>query len=332
MKRCRIFLLLFACFLTLPLLCWGQKKDEADGVVVVVHKTVITQREVIARAAPRIARIDLTLPSAEQRRQRNLFNEQAIQELKAEALLAAESQRLLEASDTLKKKLDDLLRQELEADRRAAGGEIAFRESLQKEGTTYTDYMEDLRRRMRQEIVLTHYGVNNIVVSPNEMLDYYERNRQAPPIHLPDRATYRQIYIPKRNYATPEEALNKAQSLVEGLRNGDDFAEIAREHSRENEEVVKNGGLRKEVPRATRLPQIDEALFTAPIGEVLDPIETEAAFVILKIEERLDAKTLSFEETYDLLEAALWKEKYNAKYYQLIVRLGNAYHIKYQKK
>ena len=323
MTSSRIILVFFAVLVAGTTFCLAAEGNEADRVLAVVDKSVITKQDVMTRAAPIIAEIDPAMPLAKQRQMKDNIIKLTLQLLKEDALLEAESNRLLKSSPSLENTLDDILRQELEANRRAAGGEIRFRESIQKAGLSYAGYMTHLRKRMMRDLVLAQHGVTNIVVSPNEVLDYYHSHPEA--FHRPAQARFRQIFIPKNNYATPEEALNLATAIATRLRKGDDFAEVAGEYSRGPH--AENGGLWEFTRQGLRPAPIDAILFKASINEVSDPIETELGFTILKVEERTAGGVISFEEAQGVVEDVLHGAKYDAKYRQLIRRLEKAYHI-----
>ncbi|MBK5258786.1 MAG: peptidylprolyl isomerase, partial [Thermoanaerobaculia bacterium] len=61
------------------------------------------------------------------------------------------------------------------------------------------------------------------------------------------------------------------------------------------------GGDLGEVRRGELLPDLDQAVFNAPTGSVIGPIETRSAYHILKIEQRLPSEVPAFESIKDQL-------------------------------
>lgn len=76
-----------------------------------------------------------------------------------------------------------------------------------------------------------------------------------------------------------------AQSLVDSLRHGADFAALARRYSQHG--TAKNGGdLGDFFPRGTFLPEFEEAAFKLRPGEVSNVVETQQGYHIIKMIER----------------------------------------------
>ncbi len=85
----------------------------------------------------------------------------------------------------------------------------------------------------------------------------------------------------KHNSArTPLEAQALAMELVKRLRAGESFAEIASAHS--SSANARFGGTLGAYPRGMLLPQLDEFLWTAELGQISDPLETPIGIQILK--------------------------------------------------
>ena len=82
-----------------------------------------------------------------------------------------------------------------------------------------------------------------------------------------------------------EEARKKAQSLLERVRKGEDFASLAQEHS-DDERSKPLGGDLGFFTRGSMLPQFDQVAFTLKPGEVSDLVETKYGFHIIKVEEQ----------------------------------------------
>ena len=76
-----------------------------------------------------------------------------------------------------------------------------------------------------------------------------------------------------------------AKSLVDSIRNGSSFSELAARYSQHS--TAKTGGdLGGPYPRGTFLPDFESAAFKLKSGEISDPIETEQGIHIIKLLER----------------------------------------------
>ena len=82
-----------------------------------------------------------------------------------------------------------------------------------------------------------------------------------------------------------ETARKKAQSLLERVRSGEDFASLAQEHSDDAASKVEGGDLGF-FGRGSMVPQFDQVVFSLQPGEVSDLVETQYGFHIIKVEEQ----------------------------------------------
>jgi foldase protein PrsA len=103
-------------------------------------------------------------------------------------------------------------------------------------------------------------------------------------------ATVRHVLInftdPKTNkQRSKEETLKLAKEVKAKLKNGADFAEIAKKYS-EDPGSASEGGLYKDTPVGQWVDAFKEAAKTQPINEIGDPVETEYGYHIIKVESR----------------------------------------------
>jgi len=137
--------------------------------------------------------------------------------------------------------------------------------------------------------------MKSVDVPQNEIKDYYES-------HIDD---YRQkekvaashILIKVPQGATPEEEKKlreKAEGILEKIRNGADFAATAKKYS-EGPSAVKGGEL-GEFGRGTMIKEFEDALFKLKPGEVSDIVKTEFGFHIIKMESHKKALQRKLED------------------------------------
>ena len=154
------------------------------------------------------------------------------------------------------------------------------------------------------ELLLNEYlkaKFEPLVRVEKEELDRYLKGH--PDLYFPYEIRFREIVVQK------QEDIKK---VMEDLKKGGDFAEVAKEHSTARTKIY--GGLRvikdpKEFPR----PYLD-LIIDAKIGEISDVIQLNKDIIVVKVEER---KEVSIEEMRKLqgknlekvVEAALGKLK-----------------------
>jgi parvulin-like peptidyl-prolyl isomerase len=81
------------------------------------------------------------------------------------------------------------------------------------------------------------------------------------------------------------ETEEEATKVVERLKAGEDFAELAKELSKDPGSATEGGDLGF-VPRGRFVGPVDEAVFSLPIGQVSDPIQTEFGWHVIEVLER----------------------------------------------
>ncbi|TDF91591.1 peptidylprolyl isomerase [Paenibacillus piri] len=91
---------------------------------------------------------------------------------------------------------------------------------------------------------------------------------------------------------TKEEALNRAKEVQDKLKNGGDFAALAKEYS-EDPGSKEKGGKYENVEISQWVPEFKKAAIELPLNQISDPVETTYGYHIMKVESR---KTKTFDE------------------------------------
>ena len=73
----------------------------------------------------------------------------------------------------------------------------------------------------------------------------------------------------------------KCAELKQQIENGADFAEVAKQHS--NCPSGKKGGELGTFGRGQMVPEFDEVVFSAPIGDVQGPVKTQFGYHLLEV-------------------------------------------------
>lgn len=80
-----------------------------------------------------------------------------------------------------------------------------------------------------------------------------------------------------------EEQCNDLKTQIEG---GADFADLAKEHS--GCPSGRDGGNLGEFGPGMMVPEFDKVVFSAPVGEVQGPVQTQFGYHLLEVTERTD--------------------------------------------
>ena len=95
-------------------------------------------------------------------------------------------------------------------------------------------------------------------------------------------------------------ARQKAEKLVKQLRDGEDFAKLAKEHSNDPGSAAEGGDLGL-FGKGMMVPEFEEAAFALPKDEISDPVRSPFGFHIIQVTEIQPAKTPELADVRDQL-------------------------------
>ncbi len=112
----------------------------------------------------------------------------------------------------------------------------------------------------------------------------------------------------------------EAKKVLEELRQGADFAELARKYSKD-EATKENGGDLGWFPKGEWEPAFDAVAFTLKVGEISDIVRTSMGYHIIKVEEHEMDRELDPERLASKRAAALDEWLQQARYSDRVRRL-----------
>ncbi len=184
------------------------------------------------------------------------------------------------------------------------GDRVAFVKTLQKEGKT----IEDARREFRDMLIVNIMSAqkirNQITISPFKIERYYAENQDK--FAVEDQVKLRMIILPLPA-AGDAAVVERAMSIRKRIADGESFEEMARQHSVGAQ--AKDGGLMGWNGRKELRKELIEVAFALKPGEVSEPIVTDDAVFILKVEETKPAQIRPLAEVRDEIEQTLQAEE-----------------------
>ena len=97
------------------------------------------------------------------------------------------------------------------------------------------------------------------------------------------------------------EQREKANSLIEQLNGGADFAELAKEHSKDPGSA-SNGGSLGEIDPGSMVPEFDQAAFSLAQGAISAPVKSQFGYHIVKVNKVIGGQIKPFEEAKTEIE------------------------------
>lgn len=136
--------------------------------------------------------------------------------------------------------------------------------------------------------------------------DIYKTEREA--VVLPERIRVRHILLRTGSDEERQKRRSEADALLERLRNGEDFAGLAKEISEDSGSAQKGGDLGF-FTRGKMVKEFENAAFAlkAP-GDLSEVVETDFGLHILMLEQRQEERQQSFEEVKDVIVDNLARE------------------------
>src|SRR6185437_11802438 len=170
--------------------------------------------------------------------------------------------------------------------------EDEFRKQLKLSGFSTPDefrrFLLDKARResLQQELFEKLRGdgkLTNAPVSEAEVDSFFQATKGQIP-KLPANVTYRQIVVsPQPSPQEDSAALKKAESLLEEIHRGGDFAQIAKRESMDLTTKDQGGDLGWH-RRGEFVPNFDQMYFALPPGQVSPIIKTVFGYHIIKVD------------------------------------------------
>ena len=159
-----------------------------------------------------------------------------------------------------------------------------------------------------------------IDVDEGALRDYYEQFKDR--YQTPERRRGRHILITTDDGLDDAAAEKKAAELVEKAKGGADFAQLAKENSKDPGSAAQGGDLGW-AERGMFVGPFEEALFSMSPGEVRGPVKTQFGYHVIKLEEVEAGHERSFEDARAEIEAEYRKEQSESLFYEQSQKLGD---------
>lgn len=195
-----------------------------------------------------------------------------------------------------------------------------FKKKLAEYGQSFDEIKEEVRDGLARNKFMEGQWAGKINVTEEEAQKYYQENPKQ--FETPEQVRASHILI-KPVLTDPNVDLNadpneakakakavakaKAEDLLKQLKDGADFAELAKAHS--NCPSAPNGGDLGFFPKGETTPAFEKAAFELEIGQISDVVETEYGYHIIKATGHNDASTTSFEQAKDDIIKQLTQKK-----------------------
>jgi foldase protein PrsA len=188
---------------------------------------------------------------------------------------------------------DEDIKTEIEDLKTQFGGEEALNSALAQSSMT----LDDLKEQMPLQVEIRKLLEPQVKVTDEDIKTYYTQNK----------ATFNQEEEVRASHilvATKEEA----DAIVQQLKDGADFATLAKEKSSDTGSKDKGGDL-DFFKKADMVAEFSDAAFKLKVGETSGAVKTEYGYHVIKVTDRKEAKEYTLDEKKDEIKKTLISQK-----------------------
>jgi peptidyl-prolyl cis-trans isomerase C len=191
-----------------------------------------------------------------------------------------------------------------------------FKKKMAEYGHSFDQVKEEVREGLARNKFMQEQWAGKTDVTEAEARKYYQDNPKQ--FETPEQVRASHILI-KPVLTDPNvdpnadpndakaKARAKAEDLLKQLKDGADFAELAKANS--NCPSAPKGGDLGFFPRGETTPAFENTAFELEIGQISDVVETEYGYHIIKVTDHKDASKTSFEQAKDDIIQQLTQQK-----------------------
>lgn len=255
---------------------------EINGIAATVNGKVVTKNEVNFMAAPIKAQLQARYP----RRNPAYYNE--LNKARTKILDELINREIMmhvfeEGKGSIPESaVDSEIRRQIR--NLYNGSENKFRKELAKSGLSQHKYRELTKRKLIVGAMRAQQFSDSAPPTPSEINAEYAKHKHKLRNITKDSCDYQKIYIPKLDPdnldTTPENQLELAEDITKKLKNGADFAELAKAHS--SGAFADDGGYWEDVQRVDLSPEFGSIIFDAKTKSIIGPLEDTRGFTIVK--------------------------------------------------
>ena len=192
--------------------------------------------------------------------------------------------------------------------------------TLKSEGMTYKAYKKSIKNQIERMQLINSEVKSKIIIRNEELQKYY--NEHEDKFCTEEKAHIAAIFL-KRKDTTNQEVTDslrqKAKEIISRLKNGENFAELAKEYSQGP--GAEEGGDIGFFKISDLDPNLRRIIKNMSAGDISEPIIGPSAIQIIKLREKQEKGVKPLEEVKDTIYRTLYLEEVNKRYSSWIKEL-----------
>ncbi len=316
----RVWLLFMSLVFAAPHM--ASSEQIIDGIAAIVNDNIITISEVREAMAFEAVELDKRYYGTElELRRKELFRKTLQPLIDVELQLArAKSLNLTVSDEAIEQQVRQVKQENQLTDEQ-------FEEIIQSRGMSLETYRENISRSLLLSQVSTNEVRSRLVVTEEELREAYEQQKER--FSVAGELTVSHILFLASEEATTEEAAQakqKAEDVLQQLRAGGDFAELARQLS--EGPSAENAGLLGTFRTGELLPGFEEAIANLQPGDISEPVQTQIGWHIIRLESSQAGGYQPLESVREELSSELMRSQTEQKYKEWLASLRQQAYIK----
>lgn len=163
----------------------------------------------------------------------------------------------------------------------------------------------------------------NVKVTDEQLQKLYQQKKKTFVKQAQRRASHILISVNGDDPKADAKAKAKAESVLKKIRDGGDFAKLAKQYS-DDTGSARQGGELGWIQRGELVKPFEDALFDVKkVGEVVGPVKSQYGYHLIKLEGIRKPRQEKFSEVRDQLAGQYRKKQAEDRYYVLGDKLGN---------
>ena len=315
----KIFLILWS----LILLCAPAGAEVVDRIIVVVNDEIITLYGFNAAFEPYLKNIENTYKGNDKeaviKQTRGVFLQRLIDNM----LIEQEGKKSGTGIIIKDEEVMDVLR-DIMAKQKLSMQD--FSKNLAKEGNSLDSVKKEIRMQMMRARLLRREIKSKVMVSDEEIGEYYNKNRQD--YEGKETVRIKQLLLlipPNADKAATAKVRNGAVQLHKRIMDGESFDLLIVKYSQGP--AAAQGGDVGFVGRGTIIPEVEKVAFILPVGQISEVIESSVGFHIIQVVDKKGAGLKPIAAVREEIKAKLEDEKLDKKYDEWIASIRAKSHI-----
>jgi parvulin-like peptidyl-prolyl isomerase len=315
----KIFLILWS----LILLCAPAGAEVVDRIIAVVNDEIITLYEFNAAFEPYLKNIENTYKGNDKesviKQTRGVFLQRLIDNM----LIEQEGKKSGTGIIIKDEEVMDVLR-DIMAKQKLSMQD--FSKNLAKEGNSLDSVKKEIRMQMMRARLLRREIKSKVMVSDEEIGEYYNKNRQDYEGKETVRIKQLLLLISSNSYkVTTAKYRNGAVQLHKRIMDGESFDLLIVKYSQGP--AAAQGGDVGFVGRGTIIPEVEKVAFILPVGQISEVIESSVGFHIIQVVDKKGAGLKPIAAVREEIKTKLEDEKLDKKFEEWIASIRAKSHI-----